>query len=142
MNYTDFIAPDDDLVQSLRAPLRTFNEALIGDCGQTPLMVTARDESGRLAGGAYGPVRFGWLLVDLLWVDESHRRRGIGSALLGRLEALARTRGARRSRLATAEMQTGLALYRRHGYAVYAELPFWDAGGGAHTEYLMAKTLT
>ena len=53
----------------------------------------------------------------LIAVDPRHRGRGIGTALLERFMAAARTRGAERLFLEMREGNPAEALYRRHGFA-------------------------
>jgi GNAT superfamily N-acetyltransferase len=86
-------------------------------------MVTAYSDAGELHGAVFGWLQFGWLYVNMLWVDEPLRRRGIGRALLENIEACATVRGVCRSRLATSDFQPGHALYLQHGYQVYATIP-------------------
>lgn len=63
---------------------------------------SARGDAGRVGG---------------TWVAPSHRRRGIGTALLQAVKAWARDQGFRRLRLwAPAASAAALALYRRTGF--------------------------
>ena len=53
----------------------------------------------------------------LIAIDPRHRGRGIGTALLERFIAAARTRGAERLFLEMREGNPAESLYRRHGFA-------------------------
>lgn len=62
-----------------------------------------------------------WLRVEVLWVDEAARGRGIGSRLLAEAERLAREMGARNAALETFEWQAP-RFYQKHGYEEVARL--------------------
>jgi putative acetyltransferase len=77
--------------------------------------VVAEDETGPLGFCLLEPEG----CVDLLYVRRDAVRRGIGSALLGRIEALARGLGL--TRLWTEASRTARPFFARHGYRVVAE---------------------
>ena len=64
---------------------------------------------------------FYWLRVEVLWVDEAARGKGIGSRLLAEAERLAREMGARNAALETFEWQAP-RFYQKHGYEEVARL--------------------
>ncbi len=139
--FEEFVQPDAEQVEPLRTALKAFNESAIGEYGATTIMVAAHGDDGKLLGAVYGWLQFGWLYVNMLWVDDAQRRRRIGTTLLERIEAFAAARGVCRSRLATSDFQPGYALYRRRGYETYATIPIMpdEAGVDSHVEYLMWK---
>lgn len=53
------------------------------------------EENGKLIGYASGLKEHLWLYLTDLWVEESRRRQGTGTALLNRMEATAREEGLR-----------------------------------------------
>ena len=77
--------------------------------------LNARDGAGNVVGGLRAVVAMYWLRVELLFVDESHRRTGVGSSLLLEAEHIAREVGAKNAALETFEFQ-GPGFYARHGY--------------------------
>ena len=86
--------------------LREFNYAHVGEYPQTQyIRLNAKDSDGRLLGGLRAVVALYWLRVEVLWVDESARRQGIGTRLLAEAEQLARQQGARNAALETFEWQ-------------------------------------
>ncbi|MGK5631646.1 GNAT family N-acetyltransferase [Streptomyces sp. URMC 123] len=105
----------------------------------TPVHVFARCEgSDELAGGLTGYTWGRWLHVDLLWVDERWRGRGLGERLMARAEEIARTEhGCGHSRVETWDFQAP-DFYRRLGYEVVGEVRDYPPGV---TEYLLAKRL-
>jgi GNAT superfamily N-acetyltransferase len=70
-------------------------------------------------GGVRGNIYWDGIEVELLWVDDAPRRRGIGQALMQRAEAFARERGAVVAYLRTVDARP---FYERIGYTVYGVL--------------------
>jgi GNAT superfamily N-acetyltransferase len=129
----------------LRSRLRDTNtaaspvlRALRGtpDERDVPLHLWAMEDTGDLAGGLVGHTWAGWLHVDYLWVDRTHRSRGLGSRLLARAEHLARTeRACAAARLETWDFQAP-DFYRKQGYEVVCVIPDYPPG---ITEYTLTK---
>jgi GNAT superfamily N-acetyltransferase len=108
----------DEEVQSgdIGRRLRHFNYSVIGEYPETRYVrLNARDATGRVVGGIRGFVFLYWLQVEVLFVDESVRRTGIGSALLVEAERQARELGAKNASLTTFEWQAP-GFYAKHGY--------------------------
>lgn len=73
--------------------------------------------------------------VKRMWVDPSHRGRGIGGRLLARLEDRARALGATRAVLDTRQLLGAVPLYQRHGYTAcppFNDNPYPDWWGQKH----------
>ena len=96
--------------------LRHFNYGVIGEYPETQyIRLNARDATGRVVGGVRGFVLLYWLQVEVLFVDDSVRRTGIGSALLVEAERQARKLGAKNVSVTTFEWQAP-GFYAKHGY--------------------------
>ena len=121
----------------VRASLTAFNDAEVGSDGHTPLNLVERDDDGNVIAGLLGGTYWGWMYVDILWVDEKFRRRGIGSHLLKAAEAEALRRGCHHVHLDTMSWQAP-GFYQKHGYTVIGELPDIPAG---HSKILLMKEL-
>ncbi len=91
----------------------------------------------RFLGGASGTVEFGWLLVKYLVVAPEYRGRGLGRALMLRLEAAAQAEGATQAFVDTYGFQAE-GLYLRLGYEVFARLETPDP---ATTRIMLRKRL-
>ncbi len=76
--------------------------------------------------------------LDILWVEEKYRRKGIGSALIREAERIAREKGCRFMTLGTFDFQAR-PLYEKHGFAVCGTIEDCPAKG--HTHYDMIKRL-
>ncbi|MFC5722103.1 GNAT family N-acetyltransferase [Streptomyces gamaensis] len=120
-----------------RSPvLRALREST--QLNSEPLEVYASGPDGALAGGLVGHTQFGWLHIDLLWVDEPYRGAGLGSRLVVRAEEIARNeRDCPRARVESWDFQAP-GFYRRLGYRVAATVPDHPPG---ITDYLLVKEL-
>jgi hypothetical protein len=62
--------------------LREFNYTYVGEYPATEyIRLNAREADGSVVGGIRAVVALYWLRVEVLWVDEAARGRGIGSQL-------------------------------------------------------------
>ena len=129
--------PDPDDMQALIQGLTEFNAAHTGDAAPDYLLATVRDARGKLAGGLLGATYLGWLTVQVLWLRESARARGHGSALLALAEAEALRRGCKRSFVETLDFQAR-PFYEKHGYAVHSRIDGFPPGGA---RYALTKEL-
>ncbi len=140
VEFDTIVDPAAADLEVLARGIEAYNEAHLGAGAVTrdaKFAVFARDGMGQIVGGAYGDLRWDWLMVKMLWVAEAHRGQGIGSQLLARAEAQARARGVGHSHLETTDFQA-LGFYRKHGYQVFAQLEGKPAG---HTWYYLKKDL-
>jgi GNAT superfamily N-acetyltransferase len=106
---------DRELTDRLDAEIYAFNAQVTGlDDGE---LLTARvtDDSGGLVAGLSGWTWGGCGYVDVLWVHESSRGLGVGTALMDAAEAEARERGCSRMVLSTHTFQAP-DFYRSRGY--------------------------
>ena len=94
-------------------------------------------DQGRCVAGILAYCRGDSAAVDILWVDSAHRGRGLGRALLDRVEELARAQGARRLILDTFSFQAP-RFYEAMGYRCYAHL---DPLVNGHSRYYYIKDL-
>jgi GNAT superfamily N-acetyltransferase len=106
--------------------LRAFNAASVGKTKFEPLTLTVRDR-GRIVGGLAAETYYGWMFVSLLWIDEKHRGKGIGTALMEQAEAAALERGAGHVWLDTFGFQAE-GFYTKLGYQPFGELTDFPPG--------------
>lgn len=117
--------PDRDDVQFLEDRLYDYNVAATGIDDGRFLAIFAREDGGRIIGGLYGWTWGACCHVRTLWVDESRRKRGLGTRLMALAEREARSRGATQMVLDTHSFQAP-AFYRGLGFEVagtYADYP-------------------
>ena len=128
-------APED--IQVLWRNLREFNFDRTGQRGQS-VSVFVRNDEGQIIGGTHGWTAFGCLHIDVLWLREDIRRKGLGRQVLEAAEAEARTRGCKIAKLETFSFQAP-EFYKKNGYTVFAEL---DQVAGGHRWYFLKKNLS
>lgn len=138
MKLTEPLPPPDHDFEVLKAGLNEFNESFTGKLLREKVSSFVKNDSGETLGGILGEIKWGWLHIEGLWVDEIIRKDGWGSKLLLRLEEYASSKGITNIRLETTTFQA-LGFYQKSGYAVYGELPDMPPG---HTSYFLQKRVS
>lgn len=128
-------APAD--VQTVWRGLEGFNLQFAPADGYRPLNIFVRDETGAIHGGLLGETAWGWLHVSILWLAESARGQGHGTALMAEAEAEARRRGCHHVHLDTMSFQA-LPFYERLGYTLWGTLDDHPIG---HQRHFLRKAL-
>ena len=129
-NFTVTIdeAPAAELRQAILAPLRAYNAAWVGEVALQPLAIFIRDpKTQEIVGGLWAHSAVGWLFVDLLFVPEQLRRKGLGTALLRDAEAIALRRGDIGVWLSTGSFQAP-GFYEKLGYGCFGTHPDYPRG--------------
>jgi 8-oxo-dGTP pyrophosphatase MutT (NUDIX family)/GNAT superfamily N-acetyltransferase len=137
---TPSIADDasaDELVTIERGLIDHAAAAGVEPRNERPLALVVRDADRTLLGGVAGRTVWGWLHVTQLWVAETQRRRGYGTALLRAAEDEARRRGCRHAYLDTFDFQA-LPFYTRHGYRPFGTLDGFPSG---HARIFLTRDL-
>ena len=129
--------PSEQEIKYIRDSLYQFNNEIVGDDGHTPIHIVEYDADGNVIGGILSGTYWGWMYVDILWVDEKHRQKGIGSRLLCAAEEEAIRRGCHHVHLDTMSWQAP-EFYKKHGYEVIGVLPDIPSG---NQKYLLMKAL-
>ncbi len=133
--------PDEAAQIVLLSGLAAYNESRAGPDPvrqpQNHICVVARDSHARVRGGLQGVAVGAWLAIDLVWVEESFRGRGIGSRLLAEAEAEGRRRGCKWVILATFDYQAP-DFYFSRGYVEYARMEDFPWG---RTRFQLRKAL-
>jgi GNAT superfamily N-acetyltransferase len=108
--------------------LREFNYGYVGEYPQVQyIRLNARDADGRVVGGLRAVVAMHWLRVEVLWVSETVRGKGIGSRLLAQGERMAIGMGAKSAALETFEWQAP-RFYVKQGYEEAARMENYVGG--------------
>jgi ribosomal protein S18 acetylase RimI-like enzyme len=95
--------------------LSAHNALRAGERNGQPLAISLRDEADEIVGGLVGELKWQWLHVDLLWIDERFRGAGHGEAIIALAEEEARSYGARGVYLSTMSIQAP-GFYPKLGY--------------------------
>ena len=128
---------DEAIRRAIVEPLIQYNLAKSGRHDSRPLVLAIEDDRGAVIGGLWGRTAFDWLFVELLFVPEPLRGRGVGAGLMSRAEAEAVTRGCHGAWLDTFEFQAR-GFYERLGYQCFGQLPDYPVGSA---RYFMRKML-
>lgn len=130
---------DEALQTAILERLSRFNTAQTGRPRDfRPLNIALKDpQTGALYGGLVGYTNADWLFVDLLFLEEDMRRKGLGSALMRAAEAEAVRRDCCGIWLCTQSFQAR-GFYEKLGFEVFGGLDDLPRG---HTEFFMRKKL-
>jgi len=124
-------------LERLEQEINQFNYRTTGFHDGRSLAAFLRDESGALRAGLAGHTWGGCCEVRFLFVRESERRTGLGTALLRAAEHEARARCCDQVVLSTHSFQAP-AFYRRHGYVEVGRAPGYPRG---HAQIYLRKGL-
>ncbi len=134
LSSDDKTAPD---AAAIDAGLDAFNHALPALAHVRPLCCSVRLGSERCIGGALARSWGGGCELQQLWVDAGWRGKGLGSRLVGMVEAEAKARGCWLLYLDTFSFQAP-DFYRRLGYATACTIDGFPDG---IVKFLMTKRL-
>ena len=131
------LAPKADELMQVRNGLMAYNESQAGKAQIEQFAVYLRDADDTIQGGLVGYLAWQWMSVEWLWISDSLRGQGYGSALLREAESLARDAGCVGVKLDTYEFQAR-PFYVKQGYTVFGVLEGYPAGTRT---YYLRKTL-
>ena len=117
MNYN----PSEKEIDFVNAALQKFNDEKVGPDNHELLNIVEYDTGGNIIAGILGGTYWGWMHIDILWVDEKHRKQGLGSRLLNAAENEAVKRGCHSVHVDTMSWQAP-DFYKKHGYEIISEL--------------------
>jgi ribosomal protein S18 acetylase RimI-like enzyme len=130
--------PDPAAKQAAAEALYRYNVRQTGVSDRQPIAATATDPTdGAVVGGLWGRTELGLLFIDMAFLPEGRRGRGIGGHLLDLIETEARRRGCRHAVVETSTFQAP-AFYRRHGFEEFGRVPFAQPG---QARLFLRKTL-
>src|SRR6266699_4132742 len=114
--------PQPSLREAILRPLKDYNTSKVGPVVIAPLAVLLRHpESDAVIGGLWGVLVGDWLSIELLYVPDELRMRGIGSSLMKKAEEIAAKNGCIGIKLDTFTFQAP-GFYERLGYRAFGRL--------------------
>ena len=131
------IEPTPQDVEYLEDRVYEHNAGVTGIADGQLLAFLLRDDSGRIVAGICGNTWGGGCEIRQFWVEESQRRRGLGTRLFQAAEQEARRRGCTQMLLMTFSFQAP-AFYARNGFEVLATIADHPRG---HRNFLMRRRL-
>lgn len=129
--------PNEETRRAILDPLVAYNQARAGHHNYRALILTIQDSADCIVGGLWGRTAYDWLFVELLFVPESMRGRGVGRDLMFRAESEAVARGCHSAWLDTFEFQAR-GFYERLGYECFGELQRYPVGSA---RFFLKKSL-
>lgn len=117
MNYN----PNKNEIEFVNNALEKFNNMHVGPDNHLLLNIVEYDENQNVIAGILGGTYWGWLHIDILWVDENFRSKKIGSRILIAAENEAKKRGCHSVHVDTMSWQAP-EFYKKHGYELISEL--------------------
>lgn len=111
----------EEVANKVLTELLAFNAAQGGDLKAERLVLSVRDEDGALVGGLVAMQYWNGMFVDLLWIHEKLRGRGLGRELMQRAERSLAARGGEIVFLSTWAFQAP-GFYEKLGYAAFGTL--------------------
>ncbi|MGN8055594.1 GNAT family N-acetyltransferase [Pedobacter sp. 22163] len=104
----------------------------------TPLEYIAKNENGEEIGGVLAGIGY-WngLEINIIWVKDEYRKKGIGSHILKYVEDIAKAKGATVAMLDTFDFQAE-EFYLRNGYISIGEIQNFPKG---HKRIYFSKRL-
>lgn len=119
--FVDWSPDSRDHAALLRSLVRD-NAARGGPSGHRNIAIIVRDpDTGEASSGIWGSILYGWLFIEMLYVAESDRRKGLGSRLLAAVENAGREQGCVGVWLTSYAFQAP-ELYTKNGYEEFGEL--------------------
>ncbi|HYM03070.1 MAG TPA: GNAT family N-acetyltransferase [Stellaceae bacterium] len=123
-------APEDADRAIILNGLVAHGAARAGAPDNKPLAVLVKNDRGETIGGLWGRTTWRWLFIELLWLPESLRGKGLGVDLIRRAEAEAIARGCVGAWLDSFDFQAGARYYTRLGYRVFGRIENYPPGHG------------
>ena len=114
--------PREEDLRYLVDSIRKYNLKVSGHERPRPVACFVRDEEGQIIGGVQGDLWGSSMHIAALWVAETERGKGYGSALMTALENFAASKGHLLSYVETTSFQA-LPFYEGLGYQIFGTLP-------------------
>lgn len=115
------------VARRIRAGLIAHNTAKAGKPDYRRLVLSARDEKGRIVGGLTGELYWNALYIELLWLEEGARKKGLGRRLMQEAEKRARRARKEHIYLNTYSFQAP-GFYRKLGFRSFGRIRNYPRG--------------
>jgi GNAT superfamily N-acetyltransferase len=130
--------PPPDSFQKLWVPLLRFNERAVGNARARTLAILLKEPTtDELIGGLWARSLWGSLYIDVMFVPETLRGKGIGTCLLRQAEQEAIQRGCRDMWTDTYAFQAR-PFYEKFGFTVFGNL---DGPPPIFPRFFLKKTI-
>lgn len=118
--------------------LADFNEPFVGPNETIKVVLGVDTDTGERVAGLSAEIYYNVMAIDLLWVDESVRGKGLGKRLIDQAERIARHSGCTMIHLDTFDFQAP-RFYEKLGFERWGVLGPFPNG---HQRYYYRKMIT
>jgi GNAT superfamily N-acetyltransferase len=127
-----FITEESDtssVKNALHHEIREFNRKHLGDYQRKPFSLHQHDADNKIIAGVCGFIiePYHTMRLEFVWVDEAHRKQGLGGALLKAAERFAVDKQCKQIQINTMAFQAP-AFYQKMGYEQIGCAPKWFCG--------------
>ncbi len=106
-------------IKLINEKINNEQNEIFGDIPFKLVKIFARDNNDKIIGGLTGYIGWEWFYINILWVDEKYRKKGLGKKLLCKAEKEALDFGVNKAFLGTTEFQAR-EFYEKNGYEVFS----------------------
>jgi ribosomal protein S18 acetylase RimI-like enzyme len=133
------ISSEDKVYSTLVDNITTEGAAITQLPKVSAYCLQALNNSGKMIGGLAGYEFYGSFIVDVLWIDPEHRKQGIGSLLLKKLEEFGKEKKLKFLSVTSMGWWNALPFYEKNGF----EIEFIREGfENNYRQYQLIKNLT
>jgi GNAT superfamily N-acetyltransferase len=138
IEYRKLTEPSDDELFEIGKGLRNHNLSKIEHQNTKSFAYIAKDENDVFIGGGYGTLLWDWFNLDMLFVSEDRRGKGVGHKILSLIEKEVVAIGGLGVYLQTTSFQS-LGFYLKCGYSLIGEIKDRPIG---HSTFFLNKRFT
>ena len=128
--------PNEEEIKFIRSSLKDEYGIIYPD-NYKEINLIEYNEERKIVAGLIGCTYWGWLYVNILWVNKEYRNKGIGKKLIKKAEKEALERGCKYAHLDTMDFQAP-GFYKKLSYEIKYETENIPEG---HKKYYMIKEL-
>ncbi|MBN9542885.1 MAG: GNAT family N-acetyltransferase [Alphaproteobacteria bacterium] len=122
---------DEEVLKTIKNGIKTYNENYFGKYSFRNFLIYATLNEDEIIGGIYGSIMADYAKVDMLWVDEKHRKHKVGTQLMTVLEEYAKQKSCKYIQLDTFEFQAK-PFYEKLGFKCIGTIPKWIKNYDCH----------
>ncbi|WP_448211696.1 GNAT family N-acetyltransferase [Colwellia sp. MEBiC06753] len=141
MNIEVTTSPNKNDLETISKGIQAFNQQHIPDDivfePDTKFAAFVKNDDGKILGGVRATAFWNYCIVELLWLSNETRGKGIGNKLMDAAESFAKEKGFKYMRTETLSFQAK-PFYEKRGYKVFGELIDHPKD---HTTYCLVKEL-
>ncbi|AZL15770.1 GNAT family N-acetyltransferase [Rickettsiales endosymbiont of Stachyamoeba lipophora] len=120
MNYKITSEPPSSITSKIIPELITLAQEQKGLKPFKGVAFAIRDHKNEILAGTTAVIYYGCMFIELLWVDPHHRKKGLASSLVKRLEQVAKDNNCNMITITTMDWEAK-PLYEKLGYFVEFE---------------------